>query len=70
MNALKTAIDCFESQLEFATKLGVDSMAVTNWKKRGVPPERARDIELITTGKVTRLQLRPDIFGEINPDGA
>jgi DNA-binding transcriptional regulator YdaS (Cro superfamily) len=30
-----------------------------------VPPERAADIERMTEGKVTRMDLRPDVFGPL-----
>lgn len=61
--ALRKAIDALGSQAELARKLDVSDMAVSQWKKRGVPPERCRDIEAATGGAVTRYELRPDIFG-------
>lgn len=63
MDALNRAIDLFGTQAEFAEKLQVKPMAISQWKKRGVPAERCREIERVTEGKVTRAELRPDIFG-------
>ncbi len=51
------------SQAELAQLVGVVPMAVTNWKRRGVPVEQAIAIEEALKGKVTRQELRPDIFG-------
>ena len=70
MDALLRAITHFGSQARLAKALGVVPMAVTNWKKRGVPVAWAPEIERATNGLVTRAELRPDIFGPIdaNPD--
>jgi DNA-binding transcriptional regulator YdaS (Cro superfamily) len=38
-------------------------MAVYRWHTKGVPPERALQIEILTNGMVTRQDLRPDLFG-------
>lgn len=38
-------------------------MAVSHWRRRGVPLARAIAIERATAGAVTRAELRPDIFG-------
>lgn len=62
--ALLRAIDSFPSQAAFAKALGVTPMAVSQWKARRIPPERCRDIERVTNGKVTRRDLRPDLFGD------
>jgi DNA-binding transcriptional regulator YdaS (Cro superfamily) len=63
MEALQRAIDHFGSQAKLAERLSVKPMAVSQWKKRGVPPERCGAIEDATGGAVTRAELRPDIFG-------
>lgn len=42
---------------------------VTNWAARGVPAERCLAIEQVTSGAVTRYELRPDVFGAA-PDRA
>lgn len=63
MDAIDKAAEAVGSQAALAKALGVTPMAVTQWKKRGVPPERCRDIEQATGGQVTREELRPDIFG-------
>lgn len=63
MNALERAVDKVGGQSKLAKSLGVTPMAVSLWKKRGVPPERCIPIERATGGVVTRYQLRPDVFG-------
>ncbi|MBU2763345.1 transcriptional regulator [Acidithiobacillus caldus] len=68
MDALLRAIHLFGSQARLARALGVVPMAVTNWKKRGVPIAWAPEIERATNGLVTRAELRPDIFGPIDAD--
>ncbi len=60
--ALKTAIKHFGSQEKLAKKLGLCSMAITQWKKRGVPANKCLQIEQATDGLVTCYELRPDIF--------
>ncbi len=41
-------------------------MAVSHWRRRGVPLARAIAIERATAGVVTRAELRPDIFGPLD----
>src|SRR5690606_20678697 len=71
MKSLQTAIDYFGSQAALARAIGVNSMAITQWKRRGVPPKRARQIAEKTNNYVRTIDLRPDIFGELppGPDG-
>jgi DNA-binding transcriptional regulator YdaS (Cro superfamily) len=48
-----------------AKACGVSVQAVHKWMKLGRPPaERCIEIERLTSGVVTRYQLRPDVFGE------
>jgi len=63
-NALKKAVTVFGSQAALAKAIGVSPMTITQWKARGIPAERCLDIERATDGKVTRLDLRPDLFGQ------
>ncbi len=61
MSGLTKAIDYFGSQTLMAEKLGLrSSMAISQWKKRGVPIKRAIQIEELTKGAITRQQLCPD----------
>ena len=64
MSKLHEAVELFGSQSSLAGELGVTPMAVAHWFKRGVPAKRAVQIETATECKVTRHDLRPDIFGE------
>ncbi len=65
MSPLESAVDCFGSAAKLARALDVSPMSVSNWKKRGVPVKRAKQIERITDGRVKAGQLRPDIFDDI-----
>jgi len=61
---LATAIAAAGGISEFTKHLGITPKAVSEWRKRGVPPTRCREIEAIVQGKVTRYELRPDVFGQ------
>ncbi len=61
---LDRAIGQIGSARKLACCLGVTAMAVSQWRSRGVPPARAKEIEQLTQKQVTRYQLRPDIFSE------
>lgn len=41
------------SQAAAADALGVKPQVVANWKRRGVPVERALEIEAVTKGRIT-----------------
>lgn len=51
---------------QLAELLGCEPMTVTHWCNRGLPAERAKEIEEIFNGAVTRAELRPDLFGPTN----
>jgi DNA-binding transcriptional regulator YdaS (Cro superfamily) len=59
---LEKAITAAGSQAELARLLNVTDMAVSQWKRRGVPPERCVQIEIALKGAVTRADLRPDLW--------
>ena len=63
--ALKRAIKIVGGQAELARRIGSKQQTVWNWLHRndsGVPAEFVSKIEIATGGKVTRHQLRPDVF--------
>jgi len=62
MPALDDAIKLAGGLSALARKLGLKPQVVSNWRTRGIPPERCAGIEAATDGKVTRRELRPDIF--------
>ena len=62
--ALQRAFAHFGSQAALASVLHVTPMAVTHWKRRGVPPRKAVRIEYLTGGRITRQELCPELFGE------
>jgi DNA-binding transcriptional regulator YdaS (Cro superfamily) len=47
--------------IDLAKLLGVTESAVSQWKR--VPYQRAIEIEEKTEGRLTRHDLRPDVFG-------
>lgn len=64
MNALDKAIEEAGSAAELARRLNVIPSVIGNWRMREqVPAERCIDVENATKGKVTRYELRPDVFG-------
>lgn len=51
------------TQQEFAKLIGVTQGRVSHWLNgEKVPPERCVKIEAATGGKITRNDLRPDVF--------
>jgi len=61
MTWVKTIKKLYGSQAKFAKKLGVSPMTVAQWKKRGVPAERAIQIEELDS-RIPRYLTRPDLF--------
>ena len=64
-HAFNAAVKFFGSQGKMAAKMGISPMTVSQWKKNGLPPTRAVEIERLTNGLVTRAELLPDVFGEV-----
>lgn len=60
--ALQEAIKLCGGEAELARYIGITVQAVGQWKV--APAARVLQIEAVTDGKVTRHQLRPDVFGE------
>lgn len=52
------------TQVVLAKRLGITQGAISQWLKRGVPPERCKAVEKITG--IPREKLRPDIYGRVN----
>lgn len=63
--ALERAIQSVGSQAELARRIGKTQAHIWNWLNRDkqVPAEAVIPIESATEGKVSRHDLRPDIFG-------
>jgi DNA-binding transcriptional regulator YdaS (Cro superfamily) len=60
------AIDFFGSGAALARALDVVPMTVSQWKDRGIPVERAFQIEQATNGVVTAAELRPDVIRKLS----
>lgn len=50
MTNLQPALNYFGSQAKIAEALGINPMAVTQWKKRGIPPIRAIELSQVANG--------------------
>ncbi|MGE4061978.1 MAG: pyruvate, phosphate dikinase [Rhodospirillaceae bacterium] len=61
-NALERAITEAGGVTALARAINVTPQAISQWDR--VPAERAIAVEQATKGKVTRQELRPDLFGE------
>lgn len=72
MSAIERALKCFKSQEEFASKIGRSQSFVSQMLSgmRPVPPVLCIPIEEATEGKVTRYDLRPDVFGKTEGSAA
>lgn len=60
--ALDRAIKAAGGGKVLAEKCGVSAMAVSQWKKRGVPAERVRAVVRAANGEVLDHELRPDLY--------
>lgn len=59
---LEPAIAYFEGQAGLAAAFGLHAMAITQWKRRGIPVERVLEISRLTKGKVQPYQIKPNLF--------
>lgn len=57
---VKAAVEAFGTQTALADALGIERSAVSQWKQ--IPHKRVLDIEAKSDGRVTRQQLRPDLY--------
>lgn len=64
--AIERVFGILGSQKALAQKLQVSEQAVSQYRNR-IPAERVLDIEAAVAGKVTRHDLRPDIYPESIP---
>lgn len=63
---LKLAISLLDGQQNLATALNLKTQGqISAWvrKRRPIPAIHCKKIESVTNNKVTRYDLRPDIFG-------
>lgn len=69
-NALEKAVELLGSQAELARKIGKKQAHVWNWlhRDRRVPADMAMKIETATDGRVTRHDLRPDLYPDPHSD--
>jgi len=61
---LERVIEILGSQEGLAATLGIKSPSISGWRNRKkVPADRCIAIENAVEGRVTRYDLRPDVFG-------
>ena len=60
LEALNEAIQKGGGIVKFAKTLGVTISAIQQWRSRGTPPKRAKEIEAATG--VSRARLAPDVY--------
>lgn len=65
LTALQRAVELCGTQAELSRRIQLDQRYLWNWLNRDLKasPEYCRAIEDATNGRVTRYQLRPDVFG-------
>jgi DNA-binding transcriptional regulator YdaS (Cro superfamily) len=62
--SISNAVEIVGGKSALATLCGVTPQAVFKWvDKNKAPADRCIQIEKLTKGKVTRYDLRPDVFG-------
>lgn len=62
-SAIQRAVACIGGQSALARALGLKPQAVQRWCRVGtVPAERVLQVERLVDGKVTRHELRPDLY--------
>lgn len=66
MEAIKRAIEVAGTQTALAEKIGATQGQVWQWSagRKPIPAHRCIPIEEATEGRVTRYDLRPDVFGK------
>lgn len=61
---VKAAIRPFKTQTALAKALGIERSAISQWKHVPIwPKNRVLQIEELSDNKVTRFEMRPDVFG-------
>lgn len=66
MSPIRKAVEILGGTTDLAKAVGVNPSFVSQWLNgtRPVPATRCRAIEIATDGKVTREDLRPDVFAD------
>lgn len=61
--AAQRAVELLGGVRATAAAMGVSPAAVVKWKRTRVPAERVLELERAVESRVTRYQLRPDVYG-------
>jgi DNA-binding transcriptional regulator YdaS (Cro superfamily) len=67
MSPIEKAIELAGGTSALAKKIGVNSpQVVSNWvARKRVPPKYCAAVERATEGRVTRQELRPELWGDV-----
>lgn len=69
-NPVARAVAIVGSQSALARLLGVKPQSVSRWVQSGsAPAKRIVQIERATAGRVTRQELKPDLYRDLVPGG-
>lgn len=60
---VQKAISIIGNVAKTAREMGVNRAAIYWWAENGCPPDRVLKLESLTGNKITRYELRPDIYG-------
>ncbi len=64
-NPVEKVIRLAKGQTPLAKGLGITPQAVQQWVVEGqIPPGRCKAIEKFLGGRMTRAEMRPDVFGD------
>ena len=70
-DTVKRAVALVGGQSSMAKSIGVTQQAVQQWVANNrVPAARAMEVEKLCDGRITRYELRPDVFGPGHTDAA
>lgn len=63
ISALERTIAIVGGRAVLARELKISHQAVSKWlRKQAVPPKQVLNLERLTEGRVTRYELRPDLY--------
>ena len=65
MQTIDRILDFFGSKRQLAEKLNVSPQAICKWERTQIPSDRAIQIEHLTKGKITSVEIRPDLISDL-----
>jgi len=65
---IKRASDACGGTAKLAALMGESVQTVSNWRDRGIPVAKCAQMEVVTGGAVTRIEMRPNDWHRIWPE--